>query len=245
MVNQAHNYSGVFARVFGGVVVEYPVTQQQIRQRDPKTLSTFFPTVEQGDVAPKPYHRTEYRFKLENKVVVVEKVQTPFSINEILEDVLQKARIKDFNAQRALIQDVDPQAFVIVSQLVEAEMMRQLNALVKAERYDSIDSLASFLSSHVEKFRKQAERGLYLRSEIFASLSVYEHAVMTGVKPVPLTDAEIYAELPSVDWGEALTAKYGVAPVAAPAPTPPVAPTPQEEPVAPQEVSDPVMKFLA
>ena len=138
MVNQAQNYSGVFARVFGGVVVEYPVTQQQIRQRDPKTLSTFFPTVEQGDVAPKPYHRTEYRFKLENKVVVVEKVQTPFSINEILEDVLQKARIKDFNAQRALIQDVDPQAFVTVSQLVEAEMMRQLNALVKAERYDSI-----------------------------------------------------------------------------------------------------------
>jgi hypothetical protein len=118
-------------------------------------------------------------------------------------------------------------------------------AIINSEVNLSSWRLASFLSSHVEKFREQAERGLYLRSEIFASLSAYEHAVMTGVEPVPLTDAEIYAELPAVDWGEALTAKYSVAPVAAPAPTPPVAPIPQEEPVAPQEVSDPVMKFLA
>ena len=241
MSNQ-YQYANVFARVLGGVVVEYPLTEMDIRQRGVSELSSYFPTMDKGEEELRPYHRLQYQFTIDNKVVKVDKIQTPLSIDEILQIVHRSAASKDPNSQAVDPASVDPYAFAEVSRQVETIIMDQLNALVKSERYDSVDSAASFVTSHVEKFREQAQYVLWLRSELFVRLEEYEQAVATGVKPVPRTSAEIFSELPAVVWSKELLAKYNTQPTKA------IDTKPEEktEEVIKEtaKVTDPLMDFL-
>ena len=193
----------VFARVSGGVILEFPVTQEMIRNRNaPLNMFARVQYTNNPDVGPYQKHRTEVR--VEAKVVYATVVVEDLSLDELLTKLLNDAHAVDRTVNRAVLQNVPVEAIYKVSSLTEREAMVRLNALAKSRRYDGIDSAPAFKDSHIEKFRLEAERMIFLRSQVFADLETYEQKVISGNLPVPLSTEEIFSHLEKIEWGDAV-----------------------------------------
>lgn len=227
----------VFARVAGSQVLEFPVTSEMIRNRN-APLSMFAQVVWENnpDVGEFQKHRVDLR--VHNKQVFATVVVEEMNLNELLLKIQKDAQRRDPLVDREVITNIPMATIVQVSKLTEQEALRRLNALARERRYETIDSASSFKFSHVEKYQQEAERMIFLRSQVFSDLETYEGKVITQQLPVPLNADEIFSHLEPITWGALST-------VPAPAPTPESEQGPDSEnaPEAPvnQNPVDPIM----
>lgn len=227
----------VFARLSGVSVLEFPVTSEMIRNRN-APLSMFAQVVWENDPDVGPYQKHTVALRVHNKQVFATVVVEDMNLDELLVKILSDAKERDYEITRELISNVPMQTVMQVSKLTEQETLRRLNALAQQRRYETIDSASSFKFSHIEKYQKEAERMIFLRSQVFADLESYEVQVVTDQLPVPLTADEIFSHLTPINWGE-----LEVIPTAVvepdPEPSQEVAPPSEESPN--QDPVDPIM----
>lgn len=195
---QLHN---VFARVSGGEVIEFPITMEMIKNRN-APLSMFYQVVYTNDPEVSIHQKYSLEFKVENRQVHVTIVVVDFTLDELLKKLASDANYLYPSAGRPKFENVPMESIQKVSELIEQEALKRLNALAESRRYSSIDSAPAFKDSHIEKFKAEAGRMIFLRSQVFSDLERYEQKIFTTELPIPLSSDEVFSHLEEISWGD-------------------------------------------
>ena len=81
-----------------------------------------------------------------------------------------------------------------------AEAQARLDAWAQSRGYDGILSACTYATSQVPRFRAEGQRCVDLRDQTWARLYEILAEVEAGTRPVPLSLAEIEADLPALTW---------------------------------------------
>jgi hypothetical protein len=189
----------VFARVKGNVILEYPITSEEIHNRK-IPFSSFVNVVYLNNPKVEDHQTYDVQKAVVGKEVHVTFVVRNMTLDELLTYLLVREKQTNREATRVSLSNVTMEDAQAVSQATEVEAVKRLNELARSRRYDSIDSAASFRDSHIEKFRDEAARMIYLRSQLFADLEQYETKVLTGELPVPRSASEVFSHLVPIVW---------------------------------------------
>ena len=189
----------VFARIKGNVLLEYPVTAEEIHNRR-VPLSTYNQVIYTNNPKVENHQTYDVVKTVVGKFLHITFVVRNMTLDELLAEMLAQEKQVNPQATRVSLNRVTAEDAQAVSQATEVEAVKRLNELARSRRYDSIDSAASFRDSHIEKFRDEAARMIFLRSQLFADLEEYETKVLTGQLPIPLSATEVFGHLVPLTW---------------------------------------------
>ncbi len=188
----------LFARVENGQIVEYPVTAEQIRNR--KAPLSMFKQVSFSE--PKP-QVTEFQRLEENVILVGGDVKVTYKVTDMtLQEILTRLH-QDHEAESSdpiTVADVPQEVFSRVVFLARKKVGEDLDVFANTRDYDSIVSLCSYATDPDPAHVAEAQRGVGLRSQAWASIRDYQMAVTTGASPVPRFESEIFAVVPALTW---------------------------------------------
>jgi hypothetical protein len=80
------------------------------------------------------------------------------------------------------------------------EAQARLDTWAQSRGYDGILSACTYATSQVPRFRADGQRCVNLRDQTWARLYEILAEVEAGVRPVPLSLAEIEVDLPALTW---------------------------------------------
>lgn len=187
----------IFARVENGVVVEYPVTSEQIRNRKaPLSLFKQVQPTKKPEVSS--FQRLQENVELFGNDVRVTYTVEDMSIQEVLNQLHDEHKRNSENHITA--SDVPQEVFAQVVNLARAKIGVDLDKFAQERSYDNIVSLCSYATDPDPAHAIEAQRGVELRSRAWAAIRDYQVAVATGVKPVPRFESEIFEVVPALTW---------------------------------------------
>ncbi len=188
----------LFARIENGQIVEYPVTTEQIRNR--KAPLSMFKQV--SFIDPKP-QVTEFQHLKENVILVNGVVKVTYNVTDMtLQEILNRLH-QDHEAQSSdpiTVANVPQEVFGRVVFLARKKVGEDLDVFANTRDYDGIVSLCSYATDPDPAHAAEAQRGVELRSQAWASIRDYQMAVATGATPVPRFESEIFAIVPALTW---------------------------------------------
>lgn len=82
------------------------------------------------------------------------------------------------------------------------EAQARLDTFAKSRGYDGILSACTYATSQVPRFRAEGQRCVDLRDQTWARLYEILAKVEAGTRPVPLSLADIEADLPALVWAD-------------------------------------------
>ncbi len=190
----------VFALVIDNVISIYPLTLQQIIERDAPYEDYFDVFFNQK---PTYNHPTEYLVEtpivISNYVLVNYEVKLK-TIEQLLQEVFAIAGSIVDGSPVVDISKTPPELMYAVVDLVKIKTQALLDTFAKTRDYDDIKSVCSYSGSNTEKFRVEAARAIELRDNTWVQLNVYLSQVMTGAIQPPLSWDDIVVNLPTLTW---------------------------------------------
>ena len=193
----------VFALVIDNVISIYPLTLQQIIERDAPYEDYFDVFFNQK---PTYNHLTEYLVEtpivISNYVLVNYEVKLK-TIEQLLQEVFAIAGTIVDGAPVVDITKTPQDLLYAVVDLVKIKTQALLDDFAKTRDYDDIKSVCSYNDSNIEKFRTEATRAIYLRDMTWAQLNAYLGNVINGTVPPPLSWDDVLIHLPVLTWEEA------------------------------------------
>lgn len=94
------------------------------------------------------------------------------------------------------------QQLEILQQEVVAQTQQRLDDFARTRNYDGIMSLCTYVNSSVEKFKTEAEYGIEVRDQTWATLYQILDEVNNQEREIPSSFSDIEDELPSLNWPE-------------------------------------------
>ena len=90
----------------------------------------------------------------------------------------------------------------ILQARIASEAQTRLDAWAQSRGYDGILSACTYATSQVPRFQAEGQRCVDLRDQTWARLYEILAEVEAGTRPVPLSLAEIEADLPALIWAD-------------------------------------------
>lgn len=185
-----------------GNIVEYPVYDMHIRNRNHPYEWYTECTLANKPVPPRFYFVKEnlevFTKQLGSKVerfVTVNYQVLPQELNNILFSISKNAA-----GQPSTVSDLDQATLDKIIELVDNYVESKLDAFAKTRGYTSAERCAGYKDSTIAKFSTEAATVIAIRDQVWVKMPDYLTKVITGVKPLPRTTADIDAELPEFVW---------------------------------------------
>ena len=96
--------------------------------------------------------------------------------------------------------EITPEAAQILQTRIATEAQSRLDTWAQSRGYDGILSACTYATSQVPRFQAEGQRCVDLRDQTWARLYEILAEVETGTRPVPMSLAEIAADLPALTW---------------------------------------------
>ena len=193
-----NNNEILFARVEQGQIIEFPVTAEQIRNRNaPLSMFKQVTALEARPSATQFQVVTEVLSLVGNDVRLVYKV-TDLTLQEILNRLhedFEKTATADIT-----VADVPAEVFAKVLAVTRQRLGEQLNAFAQTRDYDDIVSLCSYATDPEPDHAAEGQHGVALRSQVWAAIRDYQKDVISGAKPVPRFESDIFEVVPALTW---------------------------------------------
>lgn len=96
--------------------------------------------------------------------------------------------------------EITPEAAEILKTCIATEAQARLDTWAQSRGYDGILSACTYATSQVPRFQAEGQRCVDLRDQTWARLYEILAEVEAGTRPVPMSLAEIEADLPALTW---------------------------------------------
>lgn len=191
----------VFARVTDGVLISYPLTQQQVNDLDTPT----------DDYPPVIYHdQPDYNPIIQNLIekptLYPDYLQIMYEVtNKTLDNLFAEVfeiagSLGENNAIIIDITKIPAELFGGIVSLVKINTQQRLDAFAATKGYDSIASVCTYYNSTDPVYKADAEIAIAKRDLTWGTLNSYLAGVETGTAPAPTSWAGIVALLPPLLW---------------------------------------------
>lgn len=191
----------VFARVTDGVLISYPLTQQQINDLDTPT----------DDYPPVIYHdQPDYNPVIQNLIekptLYPDYLQVMYEVtNKTLDNLFAEVfeiagSLGENNAIIIDVTKIPAELFGGIVSLVKINTQQRLDAFAATKGYDSIASVCTYYNSTDPTYKADAEIAIAKRDLTWSTLNSYLAGVETGTAPAPTSWAGIVALLPPLLW---------------------------------------------
>jgi hypothetical protein len=183
-------------------IVEYPVYDLHIRNRQHPIEWYTECIVAEKPIAPR------FHFVKEKQEVFVKKSNNktdrsvyisydvvPQDLNNLLSSISKRS-----DGQLATIADLDQETVDRIIELADDYAENKLDVFASLKGYKNAERLAGYSNSTIGKFSTEANKLISLRDQIWIKLPEYMSKVITGVKPLPTSTADLDAEFPTLSW---------------------------------------------
>lgn len=188
-----------YAKIAGGVIVEYPVYGQHIVNRA-EPLEWYTEVVYDARPVVPAYHYAEEVPAVDGDKVRISYVIKALHLSSLLRHINPADLFMPVSAAPVVIGDVDPTAIERIKALTTIHVQEKLDAFAQAKGYDNLLSCTSYKDSTVVQFSTEASIAIALRDQVWGALYTYFEAVTAGTKPVPVSINDIESELPAFVW---------------------------------------------
>jgi len=96
--------------------------------------------------------------------------------------------------------EITPEAAEILQTRIATEAQARLDTWAQSRGYDGILSACTYATSQAPRFQAEGQRCVDLRDQTWARLYEILAEVEAGTRPVPMSLAEIEADLPALTW---------------------------------------------
>ena len=189
----------IYAKVVNGEIVEYPVYKVHINNRQEPISDYNLVSFDAKPVVP-PFHYAREVPRYENGQVHVGYSIEAFSLQDILSQIAIPSAGGIGLPTAPVITDVPVETIDRIKALTTIHVQSKLDTFAQEKGYDNLLSATSYKDSSVVQFSTEATIAIQLRDQVWGSLYTYIQAVEAGTKPVPVSVAEIEAQLPAFVW---------------------------------------------
>jgi len=198
-------HDNIFARIDGGVIVQYPLNIDDINQRNIPTdvyLPCYF-SEDHASIAArlKLSEKILYYPKIVGTVVYVDCCTVKKTIVEMFDYLHQVALRLDAEnnpyIDRIL---VTSQIYSAFEEVIKEHVSAELNTFARTRGYDDLRSVCTYYNSSNPTYQTEATRAIYLRDETWSTLYQYFQDVQTGTAEIPVYWSEIQVMLPQLTW---------------------------------------------
>lgn len=193
----------IFARIEEGIVVQYPMTYNDINERNTPNdvyYQCFF-SDDDTPLIPSLSERVTEKLTIIGTNVYVSKTLTKKSIQEMFAYLHEIAAVADEEGIVSIDRSkVSTDIYLAFEDAVKAEVQKKLDDFAREKGYDDLRSACMYANSNIEVYRTDGIRASELRDLTWYTLYVYFNDVITGVRDLPVTWNDIAQNLPELTW---------------------------------------------
>lgn len=189
----------IFARTVNGVIVQYPVTIDDINARNTPT-DIYLPCLfsDQLDpLVPGIGQKIAEAPQIIGGAVYVIRTIVLKTIEELFLELRDLTGVPEGPIPNT---SVSLELFGIFENAAKIKVQATLDAFANTRDYDNLTNLCSYDNSLHPAFQTEAARGIVLRDQTWATLHVYLGELMAGTKPIPLSWTDVEPNLPALTW---------------------------------------------
>jgi hypothetical protein len=185
----------VYAKVEGGVVVEFPVSVDTILARGHSVFQ--YHRVQFNN---KPYFSPEtstltQQFQVTGNRVIVAYITQDFSLQELL------TSFKKSDGKAKFISDISPNAITVAKSLISNYIEGKISNLARQRGYVSLNNiLGRYSNSNNPNYKAEAAYIQKCLDDSWANLEQYFTNIITNQAPVPTSMEEIDAVVGTFSW---------------------------------------------
>jgi len=193
----------IFARIEEGRVVQYPMTYNDINERNTPNdvyYQCFF-SDDDTPLIPSLSERVIEKLTIIGESVYVSKTLTKKSIQEMFAYLHEIAAVTDEEGVVSIDRSkVSTDVYLAFEDAIKAEVQKKLDDFVREKGYDDLRSVCTYTNSSIEVYRTEGIRATELRDLTWYTLYVYFNDVVTGVRDLPVSWNDIAQNLPELTW---------------------------------------------
>lgn len=193
----------IFARIEEGRVVQYPMTYNDINERNTPNdvyYQCFF-SDDDTPLIPSLSERVIEKLTIIGESVYVSKTLTKKSIQEMFTYLHEIAAVTDEEGVVSIDRSkVSTDVYLAFEDAIKAEVQKKLDDFAREKGYDDLRSACMYTNSNIEVYRTEGIRASELRDLTWYTLYVYFNDVITGVRDLPVSWNDIAQNLPELTW---------------------------------------------
>ena len=193
----------IFARIEDGQVVQYPMTYDDINERNTPNdvyYQCFF-SDDDSPLTPALSERVTEKLTIVGTSVYVSKTLVKKTITDMFTYLHDIAAV--INEEGVVSIDrtkVSADVYLAFEDAIKAEVQKKLDDFARQKGYDDLRSACTYTNSSIEVYRTEGIRATELRDLTWYTLYVYFNDVITGVRDLPVTWNDIAQNLPELTW---------------------------------------------
>ena len=193
----------IFARIEDGQVVQYPMTYDDINERNTPNdvyYQCFF-SDDDSPLIPSLSERVTEKLTIVGTSVYVSKTLVKKTITDMFTYLYDIATV--INEEGVVSIDrskVSTDVYLAFEDAIKAEVQKKLDDFAREKGYDDLRSASAYTNSNIEVYRTESIRACELRDLTWYTLYVYFNDVITGVRDLPVTWNDIAQNLPELTW---------------------------------------------
>ena len=193
----------IFARIEDGRVVQYPMTYDDINERNtPNDL--YYQCFFSDDDAPLTPSLSEYiteKLTIIGTSVYVSKILVKKTITDMFTYLHDIAAVTNEEGVVSIDRaKVSADVYLAFEDAVKTEVQKTLDNFARQKGYDDLRSVCTYTNSSIEIYRTEGIRASELRDLTWYTLYVYFNDVITGVRDLPVSWNDIAQNLPELTW---------------------------------------------
>lgn len=193
----------IFARIEEGRVIQYPMTYNDINERNTPNdvyYQCFF-SDDDTPLIPSLSERVTEKLTIIGKSVYVSKTLTKKSIQEMFAYLHEIAAVTDEEGVVSIDRSkVSTDVYLAFEDAIKVEVQKKLDDFAREKGYDDLRSACTYTNSNIEVYRTEGIRASELRDLTWYTLYVYFNDVITGVRDLPVSWNDIAQNLPELTW---------------------------------------------
>lgn len=193
----------IFARIEDGQVVQYPMTYDDINERNTPNdvyYQCFF-SDDDSPLIPSLSERVTEKLTIIGTSVYVSKTLVKKTITDMFTYLYDIAAV--INEEGVVSIDrskVSTDVYLAFEDAIKAEVQKKLDVFAREKGYDDLRSACTYFNSNIEVYRIEGIRASELRDLTWYTLYVYFNDVITGVRDLPVSWNDIAQNLPELTW---------------------------------------------
>ena len=193
----------IFARIEDGQVVQYPMTYDDINERNtPNDL--YYQCFFSDDDAPLTPSLSEYiteKLTIIGTSVYVNKILVKKTITDMFTYLHDIAAVTNEEGVVSIDRaKVSTDVYLAFEDAVKTEVQKKLDDFAREKGYDDLRSACTYTNSSIEVYRTEGIRASELRDLTWYTLYVYFNDVITGIRDLPVSWNDIAQNLPELTW---------------------------------------------
>lgn len=193
----------IFARIEDGRVVQYPMTYDDINERNTPN-DVYYQCFFSDDDTPLTPALSEHiieKLTIIGTSVYVSKTLVKKTITDMFSYLHDTAAvINDEGVVSIDRSKVSTDVYLAFEDAIKAEVQKKLDDFAREKGYDDLRSASTYTNSIIEVYRTESIRACELRDLTWYTLYVYFNDVITGVRDLPVSWNDIAQNLPELTW---------------------------------------------